>query len=111
MRVRSLGCALLPWGQANPATLHLTPLLPADVPTTMHAHSPLITTYPHYITLLWLAGPLPYLVWCIACCWWRQVMELELVLGKEDGMGTDRLVHWCGAQLQVGSGEPCACEV
>ncbi len=22
-------------------------------------------------------------------------------LGREDGLGTDRLVHWCGAQLQV----------
>ena len=22
-------------------------------------------------------------------------------LGREDGLGTNRLVHWCGAQLQV----------
>jgi hypothetical protein len=30
-----------------------------------------------------------------------QVHELGVQLGKEDGMGTGRLVHWCGAQLQA----------
>ncbi|GFR40978.1 hypothetical protein Agub_g1643, partial [Astrephomene gubernaculifera] len=29
------------------------------------------------------------------------VMDVEVVLGREDGMGTGRLVHWCGAQLQA----------
>ena len=31
-----------------------------------------------------------------------EVLELGVRLGLEDGLGTDRLVHWCGAQLQVG---------
>lgn len=26
---------------------------------------------------------------------------------QEDGMGTDRLVHWCGAQVQVGTVDAC----
>lgn len=30
-----------------------------------------------------------------------QVLDLPLLLGVEDGLGTDRLVHWCGAQLQA----------
>jgi hypothetical protein len=29
------------------------------------------------------------------------VQEVELRLGVEDGMGTHRLLHWCGAQLQA----------
>ncbi|GLC44411.1 hypothetical protein PLESTB_000472500 [Pleodorina starrii] len=29
------------------------------------------------------------------------VLDVEVVLGREDGMGTGRLVHWCGAQLQA----------
>ena len=29
------------------------------------------------------------------------VQEVELRPGVEDGMGTDRLLHWCGAQLQA----------
>mgnify|MGYP001807170171 CR=1 FL=1 len=29
------------------------------------------------------------------------VQDVEVVLGQEDGMGTGRLVHWCGAQLQA----------
>ncbi|KAG2499918.1 hypothetical protein HYH03_002205 [Edaphochlamys debaryana] len=29
------------------------------------------------------------------------VQDVEVVLGREDGMGTGRLVHWCGAQLQA----------
>ncbi len=29
------------------------------------------------------------------------IMEVEVQLGQEDGMGTGRLVHWCGAQLQA----------
>ncbi|GIL73118.1 hypothetical protein Vretimale_4727 [Volvox reticuliferus] len=29
------------------------------------------------------------------------VLDVEVVLGREDGMGTSRLVHWCGAQLQA----------
>lgn len=30
------------------------------------------------------------------------VFEIRVLLGKEDGMGTGRIVHWCGAQIQVG---------
>jgi hypothetical protein len=30
-----------------------------------------------------------------------QVVELGVQLGVEDGLGTGRLVHWCGAQLQA----------
>lgn len=30
------------------------------------------------------------------------VLEIGVLLGKEDGMGTGRIVHWCGAQIQVG---------
>lgn len=30
-----------------------------------------------------------------------QVMDVEVALGAEDGMGTGRMVHWCGAQLQA----------
>jgi hypothetical protein len=29
------------------------------------------------------------------------VMDCEVGLGQEDSLGTDRLVHWCGAQLQA----------
>ncbi|KAI3430723.1 hypothetical protein D9Q98_005309 [Chlorella vulgaris] len=29
-----------------------------------------------------------------------EVQEVAVRLGQEDGLGTDRLVHWCGAQLQ-----------
>ncbi len=29
------------------------------------------------------------------------VLEVKVALGAEDGMGTNRLVHWCGAQLQA----------
>ena len=33
----------------------------------------------------------------------RRILDNVIVkLGVEYGMGTDRLVHWCGAQLQVG---------
>jgi hypothetical protein len=30
-----------------------------------------------------------------------RVEEVAVRLGFEDGLGTDRLVHWCGAQLQA----------
>ena len=30
-------------------------------------------------------------------------------LGHEDGLGTNRLMHWCGAQLQVGPLEALGC--
>lgn len=30
-----------------------------------------------------------------------EVSEVSVRLGLEDGLGTDRLVHWCGAQLQA----------
>lgn len=30
-----------------------------------------------------------------------EVLEVGVQLGLEDGLGTDRLVHWCGAQLQA----------
>ena len=30
-----------------------------------------------------------------------QVEDVVVHLAEEDGLGTDRLVHWCGAQLQV----------
>ncbi|WIA19090.1 hypothetical protein OEZ85_003739 [Tetradesmus obliquus] len=29
------------------------------------------------------------------------VMDCQVGLGQEDSLGTDRLVHWCGAQLQA----------
>jgi hypothetical protein len=29
------------------------------------------------------------------------VMDCQVGLGQEDSLGTDRLVHWCGAQLQT----------
>jgi len=32
----------------------------------------------------------------------QEVMELKLRPGVEDGMGTGRIVHFCGAQIQVG---------
>lgn len=31
------------------------------------------------------------------------IHEFCVRLGKEDGMGTRRIVHWCGAQIQVSS--------
>eukprot|EP00200_Dunaliella_tertiolecta_P008556 CAMPEP_0202391600 /NCGR_PEP_ID=MMETSP1127-20130417/91921_1 /ASSEMBLY_ACC=CAM_ASM_000462 /TAXON_ID=3047 /ORGANISM="Dunaliella tertiolecta, Strain CCMP1320" /LENGTH=1117 /DNA_ID=CAMNT_0048994043 /DNA_START=31 /DNA_END=3384 /DNA_ORIENTATION=+ len=30
-----------------------------------------------------------------------QIMETHVQLGLEDGMGTNRILHWCGAQLQA----------
>lgn len=30
-----------------------------------------------------------------------EILELKIRLGVEDGMGTSRIVHWCGAQLQA----------
>lgn len=30
-----------------------------------------------------------------------EIHRVEVRLGEEDGLGTDRLVHWCGAQLQA----------
>ena len=32
----------------------------------------------------------------------QEVMEIKLRPGVEDGMGTGRIVHFCGAQIQVG---------
>jgi hypothetical protein len=29
------------------------------------------------------------------------VLDCQVGLGQEDSLGTDRLVHWCGAQLQA----------
>lgn len=34
------------------------------------------------------------------------VQEICVRLGREDGMGTGRIVHWCGAQIQVGTRVP-----
>lgn len=31
------------------------------------------------------------------------MLEESVQLGLEDGMGTNRILHWCGAQLQVSS--------
>jgi hypothetical protein len=31
----------------------------------------------------------------------HQLMDVTVHLGQETGRGTERLVHWCGAQLQV----------
>eukprot|EP00878_Enallax_costatus_P023515 GHUV01025015.1.p1 GENE.GHUV01025015.1~~GHUV01025015.1.p1 ORF type:complete len:255 (+),score=89.18 GHUV01025015.1:24-767(+) len=31
----------------------------------------------------------------------KDVLGLTVQLGQEDSLGTDRLVHWCGAQLQA----------
>ena len=28
------------------------------------------------------------------------MVDVSVRLGREDGLGTDRLIHWCGAQLQ-----------
>lgn len=33
----------------------------------------------------------------VECDW----VQVEVRLGQEDGLGTNRIVHWCGAQLQV----------
>lgn len=33
-----------------------------------------------------------------------QVLQAVVTLGQEGSMGTDRIVHWCGAQLQVRGG-------
>ncbi len=30
-----------------------------------------------------------------------KVLTMQVPLSREDGLGTDCLVHWCGAQLQV----------
>ncbi|KAF5839291.1 hypothetical protein DUNSADRAFT_1164 [Dunaliella salina] len=37
-----------------------------------------------------------------------QIMETHVQLGLEDGMGTNRILHWCGAQLQLGFLPECA---
>ncbi len=29
------------------------------------------------------------------------VLQVHVLPGREDGLGTRRLVHWCGAQVQV----------
>ena len=34
------------------------------------------------------------------------VEEVEVQLGSEDGMGTCRLIHWCGAMFQVSRHHP-----
>jgi len=50
------------------------------------------------------AGPLVHNVLAAACPLIHRsgkILETEVELGLEDGMGTNRILHWCGAQLQV----------
>ena len=37
----------------------------------------------------------------VTICRGAVVEEVEVQLGSEDGMGTSRLIHWCGAMFQV----------
>ena len=37
----------------------------------------------------------------VTICRGAKVQEVEVQLGTEDGLGTRRLVHWCGAMFQV----------
>lgn len=67
------------------------------------------------------AAPAPAEV-TLRVCRQGRVMPVTVRLAAEDGMGTSRLVHWCGAQIQVrprallrrgrvlasGSSSPCA---
>jgi hypothetical protein len=42
-------------------------------------------------------------------CRGGKVQALQVRLAQEDGLGTCRLVHWCGAQLQVWAA-PVSCD-
>lgn len=37
----------------------------------------------------------------LGICREGKVMSVQVALACEDGLGTARIVHWCGAQLQV----------
>ncbi len=37
----------------------------------------------------------------LGVCRAGKVMSVQVALACEDGLGTARIVHWCGAQLQV----------
>ena len=37
----------------------------------------------------------------VSICRGSKVEEVEVQLGSEDGLGTCRLIHWCGAMFQV----------
>lgn len=43
------------------------------------------------------ASCVPVPPWCRS----GAVQQVTVKVGFEDGMGTNRVVHWCGAQLQV----------
>ena len=43
----------------------------------------------------------------VTICRGAKVQEVEVQLGSEDGLGTRRLIHWCGAMFQVSQRSPC----
>lgn len=43
----------------------------------------------------------------VTICRGSVVQEVEVQLGSEDGLGTCRLIHWCGAMFQVSKHHPC----
>lgn len=42
----------------------------------------------------------------VTICRGAVVEEVEVQLGSEDGLGTSRLIHWCGAMFQVSRHHP-----